>query len=100
MKIFGDTHGQYGDLMRLFTAFGAPSDTGDLCATDYLFIGDYVDRGKHQLEVMCLLLALKARRKQSMQARMPACVAKLTAALHVVGGAPHAGASAAREPRD
>jgi hypothetical protein len=59
VKIYGDTHGQMRDLLRLFAAFGAPSDTGDLFATDYLFIGDYVDRGAHQLEVVCLLLALK-----------------------------------------
>ena len=58
-KIFGDTHGQYGDLLRLFEAYGAPSATGDIFATGYLFIGDYVDRGHHQLETICLLLALK-----------------------------------------
>ena len=61
VKIFGDTHGQYKDLMHLFDAFGAPSPEGDLCATDYLFLGDYVDRGRHQLETVCLVLALKVR---------------------------------------
>jgi protein phosphatase len=59
VKIFGDLHGQLGDLHRLFAAFGAPSADGDIFATDYLFAGDFVDRGHHQLEVMCLLLALK-----------------------------------------
>ena len=58
-KLFGDTHGQLGDLLRLFTAYGAPSHDGDIFATDYVFIGDFVDRGHHQLELVCLLLALK-----------------------------------------
>lgn len=59
IKIFGDIHGQYPDLMRLFTEFGAPSQTGDLDLVDYLFLGDFVDRGAYQLETICLLLALK-----------------------------------------
>ena len=61
-KVFGDIHGQYADLMRLFAQFGAPSreaDGGDISVVDYLFLGDYVDRGKHSLETICLLLALK-----------------------------------------
>ena len=59
VKIFGDLHGQLTDLHRLFGAFGSPSADGDIFATDYLFVGDFVDRGHHQLEVICLLLALK-----------------------------------------
>lgn len=59
VKIFGDLHGQFGDLMRLFEEYGAPSMTGDITYIDYLFLGDYVDRGRHSLETMCLLLALK-----------------------------------------
>jgi len=60
IKVFGDIHGQYTDLMRLFDQFGAPSrESGDINLVDYLFLGDYVDRGKHSLEVICLLLALK-----------------------------------------
>ncbi|GAB2274540.1 Serine/threonine-protein phosphatase bsl3 [Dionaea muscipula] len=59
IKIFGDLHGQFGDLMRLFDEYGAPSTAGDIAYIDYLFLGDYVDRGQHSLETIILLLALK-----------------------------------------
>ncbi|KAL5130553.1 Serine/threonine-protein phosphatase BSL2 [Glycine soja] len=59
IKIFGDLHGQFGDLMRLFDEYGAPSTAGDIAYIDYLFLGDYVDRGQHSLETISLLLALK-----------------------------------------
>ena len=59
VKIFGDLHGQFGDLMRLFEEYGTPSTAGDITYIDYLFLGDYVDRGAHSLETICLLLALK-----------------------------------------
>ena len=102
IKLFGDLHGQFGDLMRLFEEYGTPSTAGDITYIDYLFLvrcqvlphwpftwrysiyslvtplwlgllrtmasgqhqrhvpqGDYVDRGAHSLETICLLLALK-----------------------------------------
>ncbi|XP_028756764.1 serine/threonine-protein phosphatase BSL3 [Neltuma alba] len=59
IKIFGDLHGQFGDLMRLFDEYGSPSTAGDIAYIDYLFLGDYVDRGQHSLETIALLLALK-----------------------------------------
>eukprot|EP01018_Ginkgo_biloba_P039752 Gb_36990 [translate_table: standard] len=59
VKIFGDLHGQFGDLMRLFDEYGFPSTAGDITYIDYLFLGDYVDRGQHSLETITLLLALK-----------------------------------------
>lgn len=66
VKIFGDIHGQYSDLMRFFDIWGAPYDgyakqDGDIDLYDYLFLGDFVDRGNHSLETICLLLALKTR---------------------------------------
>ena len=41
IKIFGDVHGQYFDLFRLFDIAGYPGGN-----QKFLFIGDYVDRGK------------------------------------------------------
>lgn len=64
IKVFGDIHGQIGDLNRLFEMFGAPTDDnliGDIEANDYLFLGDYVDRGSRSLELVILLFALKLK---------------------------------------
>lgn len=55
-RIFGDTHGQLRDVLMLFHAFGAPSAALD---TSFVFNGDFVDRGKHQLALVGLLFALK-----------------------------------------
>ena len=51
-KVFGDVHGQLRDLLLLFGNFGFPSHRkGDVESTAYVFNGDWIDRGAHQLEV-------------------------------------------------
>ena len=47
--------------MRFFDLWGTPDENGDIESYDYLFLGDYVDRGSHSLETICLLMALKIR---------------------------------------
>ena len=52
-KVFGDLHGQLRDLLLLFAHHGFPSHRGgDVEAVAYVFNGDFVDRGAHQLEVL------------------------------------------------
>ncbi|KAJ5439230.1 Serine/threonine-protein phosphatase PP-Z [Penicillium daleae] len=55
VKIVGDVHGQYTDLIRLFEMCGFPP------ASNYLFLGDYVDRGKQSLETILLLMCYKLK---------------------------------------
>ncbi|KAL1391111.1 serine/threonine-protein phosphatase PP-Z [Phyllosticta capitalensis] len=55
VKIVGDVHGQYTDLIRMFEMCGFPP------SANYLFLGDYVDRGKQSLETILLLLCYKLK---------------------------------------
>lgn len=55
VKVGGDLHGQFHDLLRIFKLCGFPPNS------NYLFMGDYVDRGKQSLETIILLLCLKIK---------------------------------------
>ncbi|KAI1718638.1 calcineurin-like phosphoesterase domain-containing protein [Ditylenchus destructor] len=57
--ICGDIHGQFSDLMRIFNKTKFPNET------NYLFLGDYVDRGRMNLETILYLVCCKVKYPQT-----------------------------------
>ena len=55
IKVCGDIHGQFYDLLRIFEFQGYPDESS------YLFLGNYVDFGNQGIEVLCLLLCYKIK---------------------------------------
>lgn len=54
ITVCGDVHGQYYDLMNIFSLNGIPS-----ASNPYLFNGDFVDRGSFSFEIITLFFCLK-----------------------------------------
>jgi len=57
--VVGDIHGQYADLLNMISKAGEPG------TLNYLFLGDYVDRGIFGIEVCLLLFAIKLNQPKS-----------------------------------
>lgn len=55
VNICNDIHGQIFDLLELFDIIGSPEEQ------NYLFLGDYVDRGERSTEIITLLYACKVK---------------------------------------
>jgi len=55
LTVCGDTHGQYSDLLRIFDHNGFPPEA------NYLFLGDYVDRGRQNIETISLMFCYKLK---------------------------------------
>ena len=51
--IVGDLHGQYTDFVHMLEKAGSVS------SLNYLFLGDYVDRGIYGIQCVMLLLGIK-----------------------------------------
>ena len=59
-RVYGDIHGQLADLLQFFNSYSWPDKRrGDILSMNYVFLGDFVDRGCYSVEVVALLFSLK-----------------------------------------
>lgn len=56
--VFGDIHGNYNDLIRFTDIFAMPLSL-KLFDSNFLFLGDYVDRGEYGIETVLYLFSFK-----------------------------------------
>lgn len=65
LNICGDIHGQYIDLINMFEHNGIPGESScigsDFVTSNYLFLGDYVDRGNQSIDVITMMLCFKIK---------------------------------------
>ncbi|KAH7160730.1 Metallo-dependent phosphatase-like protein [Dactylonectria macrodidyma] len=55
LKVCGDIYGQHYQLLRMFENNGFPPEA------NYLFLGNYVGKGRQSIETICTLLAYKIK---------------------------------------
>ena len=61
INVFGDIHGQFADMIHFLEMTGLPPNN------NFLFMGDYVDRGNNSIEVCALLFAMKIMYPKNIQ---------------------------------
>lgn len=60
VRIFGDLHGQLKEAKEFFTSYGSPDHyKGNVNLINYIFNGDFVDRGPRSVELIVFLFSIK-----------------------------------------
>lgn len=59
VTVIGDLHGQFYDLVEILSRVGWAEGKDGKEKGNFLFLGDYVDRGMFSIQTFVLVLALK-----------------------------------------